>query len=63
MHRLIIEVGWPGLIVCAALIVLAVPTLVPALVRWVRFERDLARRARRYEERMEAARVARIRIP
>jgi hypothetical protein len=61
MHRLVVEVGWPGLIVCAALFVAAVPTLVPAFVRWVRFERELGRRVRRYEERMEAARVARIR--
>lgn len=62
MHRLIIEVGWPGLIVSAALIVLAVPTLVPLAVRWVRFEIQLSRRVRAYEAREEAARVARVTI-
>lgn len=61
MHRLIVEVGWPGLIVCAVLLVAAVPTLVPAAITWVRFERQLARRVRAYEARMEAARVARVR--
>ncbi len=59
MHRLIVEVGWPGLIVSAALVVAS----IPSLVKYYRFERQLSRRVRRYEERMEAARVARIKFP
>jgi hypothetical protein len=59
MHRLVAEVGWPALIVCAVLLVAA----APAVVKWIRFEIQLSRRVRAYEARMEAARTARIRIP
>lgn len=57
MHRLIEVVGWPALILVAALFLASVPTLI----KWIRFEIALSRRVRRYEERMEAARVARVR--
>jgi hypothetical protein len=63
MHRLIAEVGWPALIVCAVLLVASLPTLVPMAVQWVRFEVELSRRARAYEAREEAARVPRVMIP
>ncbi len=63
MHRLVTEVGWPALIVCAVLLAAALVTLVPLAIRWIRFEIQLSRRVRAYEARMEAARVARIRIP
>lgn len=57
MHRLITEIGWPFLVLALILLALAAPTLV----RWVRFEIQLSRRVRRYEERVEAARVSRVR--
>jgi Tfp pilus assembly protein FimT len=57
MHRLITEVGWPCIVICAVLFVLAVPTLID----WVRFEIQLSKRVRAYEARMEAARVSRVR--
>lgn len=41
MTRLISELGWPTLILCAVLLVAA----VPSVVRWVRFELRLSRRA------------------
>jgi hypothetical protein len=51
-----------GVQVAAGLIVLALLlTVVPQLVRWVRFELALSRRVRRYEEREEAGRVSRVR--
>lgn len=57
MERLFNEVGWPFLALCVILLVGAAPTLV----RWVRFEIQLSRRVRAYEERHEAARVSRVR--
>lgn len=59
MHHLIHDVGWPLLALAAVLLIVA----LPSLAAWIRFEIQLSRRVRRYEERMEAARVARVRIP
>lgn len=57
MHRLITELGWPLLLVT----VYVAGVATPGLIGWIRFEIRLTRRVRRYQERMEAARVARVR--
>lgn len=57
MTRLVTQVGWPLLILCAALLI----TAIPPLIKWARFEIQLSRRVRQYEAREEAGRVSRIR--
>lgn len=57
MNRLLTEVGLPVLL--AAVYVAGLAT--PAVWRWIRFEIELGRRVSRYEEREEAARIARVR--
>lgn len=56
MHRLILEIGWPILSGCVIVLALAVYTLAPLVVRWVRHERELARRAAAYTARVDAGR-------
>lgn len=50
-----------NIVVAVILGCLALPTVVPYAIRWVRHERDLSRRVRQYEQREEAARDIRVR--
>lgn len=55
-------IGWPYLVLGLLLLFGGVADFVWAgVVAWVRHERELARRARAYNQRVEAAREVRVR--
>lgn len=54
------SLGWPTLTIAAVMAAAVIYTAIPSVIQWVRFEIELNKRVRRYEEREEAGRVSRV---